>query len=395
MDRIRTNGHRLDDEIRAWPKGRIESLISSATPEDLDRAIAVEERSLRDLAALLSPRARPRLEAIAREAQKLTRQNFGRTIGLYAPIYLSNVCSSDCVYCGFSAKSGMKGKRTTLDLEKFRLECEALANHGFQNVLLLTGDAPQVAPVDYIADAVTIGREYFPSVSVEVYAMNREDYSLLCDRGLEGVTLYMETFDRETYSQVHLSGPKRDYDYRLTALARAGCAGVRRLSVGVLLGLFDWRMDVFWLAIQARYLQKHCWQSAVSVSFPRLLHVPERFRIPHLLGDADLVQIMLALRLFLPEAGFNLSTRERAEFRNHLIPLGVTSMSAGSSTRPGGYATHRDTTLEQFEIEDRRCPEEVVEAIRMAGYDPVWKDFDLAFDAVLSRCECQVTLSEA
>lgn len=380
MDSAANNGHTLDKEIRRWPKEEVRALITSSTSEDVARAIANEERSLRDLAALLSPQARPYLERIAEEAQTLTRHNFGRTIGLYAPIYLSNVCSSDCVYCGFSPKSGMKGKRTTLDLSKFRWECEALADRGFQQVLLLTGDAPKVAPVEYIAEAVTIGREYFPSVSAEVYAMDRDEYSILCERGLEGVTLYMETFDRETYSQVHLSGPKCDYDYRLNAQTRAGLAGVRRLSVGVLLGLFDWRVDVFWLAIQARYLQKRCWQSAVSVSFPRLLHVPERFQIPHLLTDANLVQIMLALRLFLPEAGFNLSTRERADLRNNLIPLGVTSMSAGSSTRPGGYATHHDTTLEQFEIEDRRGPDEVVEAIRSAGYDPVWKDFDLAFD---------------
>jgi len=372
----------LSTELAEWSKERVQDLIAEATPADVDRAMACGERSLYDLAALLSPHARARLEEIAREAQRLTRHHFGRTVSLYVPIYLSNVCGSDCVYCGFSPKSGERGKRVTLGLDKLRDECIALARRGFQSVLLLTGDAPKVAPVEYIAEAISISREFFPSVSVEVYAMDEDDYRLLSDRGLEGMTLYMETFDRDTYSQVHLSGPKRDYDYRLDSHERAGRAGVRKLTLGVLLGLFDWRVDTFWLAIQARYLQRHCWQSAVSISFPRLRHVPSRFRIPSVLSDADLVQQMLALRLFLPEAGFNLSTREPAEFRDHLIPLGITSMSAGSSTRPGGYATYGTHTLEQFEIEDYRSPGEVVDAIRRAGYDPVWKDFDLAFDEV-------------
>jgi 2-iminoacetate synthase len=181
---------------------------------------------------------------------------------------------------------------------------------------------------------------------------------------------------------VHLRGKKRDFAYRLGAIERAGRAGVRRLSIGALLGLADWRLDGFWTALHARYLQKECWQSAIAVSFPRLRTVPPRFAIRHPLSDRELVQLMLALRLFLPEVGFNLSTRERASLRDRLIPLGVTMMSAGSSTRPGGYAHYGEETLAQFEIEDRRSPAEVAQAIRRAGYDPVWKDFDRAFDEI-------------
>jgi len=369
------------DELQRWPKARVRNLVSEATPEDVDRALACETCAPQHLAALLSPHARVRLEDMARKAWRLTRWHFGRTIGLYAPIYLSNVCTSDCAYCWFAVKSRSTEKRVTLDDPAIRRECEALAAHGFESVLLLTGDAPRVVPVEYLAHAVEIARAHFSSVSVEVYAVDGEDYRYLCDAGLEGVTLYMETYDQETYAQVHLAGKKRDYAYRLDALERAGAAGARRLNAGALLGLFDWRVDGFWLGLHARYLQQRCWQSAIAISFPRLRHVPDRFTPPCPVKDADLVQLMLALRLYLPEAGFTLSTREPAALRDRLMPLGVTLMSAGSSTRPGGYATHGADTLEQFAIEDRRPPEKVVAAIRKAGYDPVWKDFDRAFHA--------------
>ena len=367
------------EELAQWPKGRVRDLLAGATAEDVDRAIACEAPTVRDLAALLSPRARPRLEAMARKAQRLTRWHFGRTVGLYAPIYLSNACTADCVYCGFAAKSGARQKRLTLGPDAVRRECEALAARGFDAVLLLTGDAAPVVEPGYIAEAVGMAREYFSSVSVEVYAMDTGDYGRLCAAGLEGVTLYMETYDQDTYREVHLAGTKRDFGYRLDALERAGAAGARRLNAGALLGLSDWRLDGFWLGLHAQYLQRHCWQSAIALSFPRLRNVPKRFTPPVTVTDPDLVQLMLALRLFLPEVGFTMSTRETAQFRDHLIPLGVTLMSAGSSTRPGGYATHGEEALEQFAIEDRRSPAEVAAAIRQAGYDPVWKDFDRAF----------------
>ena len=365
--------------MAAWPEERLRELINGAGPGDVRRALGREQLFPEDLAALLSPEAVPHLEEMAHLAQRHTRRHFGRTIGLYVPIYLSNVCNADCLYCGYALGAGRPGARRTLTPEEIRAECDILARHGFQSVLLLTGDAPKAAPVKYLAQAVALAREYFPSVAVEVYALEEEDYRQLVDLGLEGVTLYMETYHRETYARVHPRGRKRDFAFRLGASERAGRAGVRRLSLGALLGLYDWRLEGFWTALHARYLQKECWQSAVSVSFPRLLSVPPRFTVGYPLRDRDLVQLMLALRLFLPEVGFNLSTRERAELRDRLIPLGVTMMSAGSSTRPGGYSHRGAETLEQFEIEDQRTPAEVVEAIRRAGYDPVWKDFDRAF----------------
>jgi len=378
MEKASTNSP-FAEILAAWPEARLRELIHGAGPGDVRRALGREQLFPEDLAALLSPEAVPHLEEMAHLAQRHTRRHFGRTIGLYVPIYLSNVCAADCLYCGYALAAGAPGARRTLTPEDIRTECDILARHGFQSVLLLTGDAPKAAPVKYLAQAVALARQYFASVAVEVYALKEEDYRQLADLGLEGVTLYMETYHRQTYAQVHPRGRKRDFAYRLGALKRAGGAGVRRLSLGALLGLYDWRLDGFWTALHARYLQKECWQSAISVSFPRLLSVPPRFTVPHPLSDKDLVQLLLALRLFLPEVGFNLSTRERADLRDRLIPLGVTMMSAGSSTRPGGYAHREAETLEQFEIEDRRTPAEVAEAIRRAGYDPVWKDFDRAF----------------
>ena len=368
------------NELKTWPVERVRRMIDSSTPEDVERALSRQTRGPRDLAALLSPPAIPRLEAIARQAQRLTRRHFGRTISMYAPIYISNICAADCTYCGYAMRSGNRQRRRTLSQAELRQECEALRAHGYRSVLLLTGEAPHAVSPGRIAEAVSVAHEYFPSVAVEVYSLKEEEYRDLVACGLDGVTLYMETYHEPTFEQVHLEGLKRDYLYRLDTMDRAGRAGVRRLSVGALLGLYDWQMDGFWTALHARYLQRTCWQSAVSISFPRLLHTPPRFHVPHLLSDRELVQLILASRLFVPEAGINLSTRERPALRDALVPLGVTRMSAGSSTRPGGYSVTGEETLEQFEIEDTRSPAEVAEMIRLAGYDPVWKDFDHAFD---------------
>ncbi len=378
--------------INQWPESRLQSLYDNIGPSDVEAALQKEHRSLEDLAALLSPHAIPYLEVMAREAQRLTRWHFGRTISLYTPIYISNLCAADCVYCGFSARSGSREKRITLRPEEIRRECESLVTQGFESILILTGEAPKVVTPRYIREAVSIVREYFASVSVEIYAVDTNTYKQFVDVGLEGTTLYMETYHPSTYRDVHLMGEKADYVYRLDAMDRAGQAGVRKINIGALIGLYDWRIDLLWTALHARHLQKQYWQSAIGISFPRLRHTPSRYQVQHMISDAELVQSIIAMRLFLPEAGINLSTRETPAFRDRLIPLGITHMSAGSSTQPGGYATYRRgeadertnyrEVLEQFEIEDTRSTIEVVKEIRAQGYDPVWKDFDHAFNAL-------------
>lgn len=377
------NPFSLNKILEEWPKERILEIYSKVTEEDVLDALDKESINIKDLITLLSAPAQPHLEKIAQKAHKITRQHFGRTISIYAPLYLSNHCASDCVYCFFASRSGLREKRVTLTYEEIEEECKALSSKGIQTVLLLTGDAPKVAPIEYIAHAVEIAKNYFTSVNLEVYAMDEEDYSLMVSKGAEGVTLYMETYDKDTYDIVHLSGKKKDYLYRLNALERAGKAGIRKLTCGVLLGLSDWRCDVVWLALHAEYLQKVCWKSTIALSFPRLKHTPPRYQTPYPVSLPELVQIIVAMRLFLPYSPFNLSTRESAEVRDHLIPLGITSMSAGSSTRPGGYKVYKEPetnqekpVLMQFEIDDTRTVEEVVEAIKKRNYDPVWVDFD-------------------
>ncbi len=365
--------------LAEWPDSRIADLIGRCGPHEVEAAIAKPARGARELAALLSPAARPWLEAMAAAANRLTRRHFGRTVALYAPLYLSNVCAGSCAYCWFSATAGGGLRRVTLGEEQIRSECRALAERGLRQVLLVSGEAPAIVDLPYLERAVTLARSCFPAVSVEVQALEEHEYRRLCAGGVEGVTLYMETYDRATYRQVHLRGGKADFGRRLEAIELAGRAGVRTLIIGALLGLAPWRAEAFRLALHARHLERTCWQSAVGIAFPRLRHVPGGFSIPAPVGDADLVQMILALRLVLPEAGFSISTRERAQLRDSLIPLGVTRMSAGSSTRPGGYATAGEETLGQFEIEDRRAPAEVAAAIGRLGYDPVWKDFDRAF----------------
>ncbi len=369
----------LLETLALWPESRIRETLDAATPDAVVGALSRERRDVRDLIALLSPAAVPLLEEMAREAQRLTRRQFGRTISLYAPLYLSNVCAADCIYCGFSAQAEPRHARVTLTTGEIERECAALSAMGYKSVLLLTGDAPAVATPRYIADACAIARRWFPSVAVEIYAMDQDEYALLCTYGLDSVTLYMETYERELYARMHRHGRKRDYAYRLAAVERAAAAGVRRVSIGALLGLHDWRVEGVWLGLHGRHLERYCWRTALSLSFPRLRHTPPGFQIPKPVSDAELVQMMLAMRLFLPEAGFNLSTREPAVLRDRLIHLGVTAISAGSSTRPGGYGAPECNHLAQFEIEDRRSPAEVVAMISKAGYDPVWKDFDAAF----------------
>jgi len=369
----------IKELIESWPAERIIEAFDAVTEERVLVAIGNEQRDVYDLVALLSPKAWPHLERIAMRSQAGTRRYFGRTIGQYAPIYLSNLCAADCIYCGFAAQSGNTERRKTLSMEELEVECKALTSQGLQSLLIVTGEAPKKVDVHRIAEAVRVARRHFPSVSVEIYALDDAGYEVLVEAGVEGVTLYMETYHRPTYQQVHLLGEKTVYDYRLDALTRAGRAGVRRLNLGALLGLYDWRAEVVWAALHAKALQKTCWQSAVSLSFPRLRHTPERFEIPSPVDDRSFVQLMLALRLFLPEVGFNLSTREPPALRDRLIPLGITMMSAGSSTRPGGCASTGEETLQQFALEDTRSPAEVAQAVRRAGYEPVWKDFDEAF----------------
>lgn len=364
------------DVIEGYSWEEVRTEIYSRTEAEVERSLAADILREEDLMNLLSPAAEPFLEEIAQRSHRLTEQRFGKTINMFAPLYVSNVCTNRCAYCGFNAGNAVE--RLTLTLDQVEEEARAIHGLGFRNVLLVSGEAPQLVPVEYFAEVAHRLRPLFSSISVEIYPMAVEDYRTLIDNGVDGLVVFQETYRRDLYGRVHCGGRKRDYRWRLETPERGGEAGFRRIGLGALLGLADWRTETLFLALHACHLLRRFWKSHVSISFPRLRPAAGGFQPDFPVSDRNMVQMLTALRLFLPDAGLVLSTRESPFFRDHLISLGVTSMSAGSRTDPGGY-THADAAEAQFQISDERSPSEVAEVIRSKGYDPVWKDWDAAF----------------
>ena len=358
-------------------------------------------RALRRFASILQPQEGAALESLALEAEKLTRQNFGRTMRLFAPLYVSNECVNICKYCGFSRDNPIL--RVTLTPEQVEAEARHLYAQGFRNVLLVAGEHPKFVAPDYLAQCVARMGEFIPGVSLEVGPMETADYEPIVRAGAEGLVVYQETYNRETYAELHTAGPKRDFDWRLDCPERAYAAGFRRLGIGALFGLAPWEEEAMALAAHVDYLLRHCWKASLTVSLPRLRPAAGEFQPRHDFSDRALVQVILALRICFPQVGLVLSTRERPELRDRLARLGVTLMSAGSHTEPGGYTgagaetvhrTQRGKTVpviasegehlgatEQFSIADERSPEQMAARLRELGLEPVWKDWDAALAA--------------
>jgi 2-iminoacetate synthase len=329
--------------------------------------------NLTNFAALLSPVAAQRLEELATVSHQTTIQRFGRTVRLYAPLYLSNECVSVCSYCGFSASNSVT--RCTLSVEQVAAEGAELARRGFRHILLVSGEHARVVSKDYLVDCVKAVAPSMPSISIEVQVWDTATYRRLVDAGCDGLTVFQETYNVSTYASVHLKGKKRNYAWRLGAPDRGAAAGMRKLTIGALLGLHsDWREDAIALAAHARALMKRWWRCEVTVALPRLRPAAGGFTPEDPVGDREFVQLLCALRIAFPDIGINLSTREPPVFRDALLPLGVTTMSAGSHTEPGGYAFDSDAEP-QFEIADSRSPAEVAAVLRAAGYEAVWKDW--------------------
>jgi len=350
----------------------LRALAHGADPGTVRRSLDPGPGDLRALAALLSPAALPHLEDLARRARSTTLRRFGRTVRLFAPLYLSNHCLSTCTYCGFARDLPLP--RRTLTHEEVRAQAQALTAQGLRHLLLVSGEhRGQVGP-DYLVECLLRLRDLVPSVSVETQTWTEPVYERLVRAGLEGVVHYQETYDRGRYRQVHPSGWKRDFDRRLEAFDAAGRAGARRLGLGVLLGLAeDWRSDVLALAAHASRLRRVHWRTEVTVSLPRITPSASGFRPVTRVSDAEFVQALTALRVVLPDVGIVLSTRESARLRDGLIRIGVTHLSAGSRTEPGGY-TEPGAAREQFAVVDDRTPAQVAEAIVAAGREPVFQD---------------------
>ena len=361
-------------DLLATDLGWLRDQVDASGPDDVERALVSTRRSLHDFASLLSPAAGARLEDMAHLAHETTLRRFGRTIHLFAPLYLSSECVSTCTYCGFSAGNDIA--RRTLSPAEALAEARTLTARGFRHLLLVSGEHARVVSKDYLVECVRALAPEVPSLSVEVQVWDTDTYRRLVEAGCEGLVVYQETYDRGSYGAVHLKGKKRNYDWRLAALDRGAEAGMRRLGLGALLGLHsDWRYEALAVAAHAHHLLRRWWRCELTISLPRLRPAAGGYQPPDPIGDRHFVQLLCALRLLLPDVGLVLSTREEPAFRDALLRLGVTHMSAGSHTEPGGYSAPSEAEP-QFEVSDNRTPDEVATALRAAGYDPVWKDWE-------------------
>ena len=410
--------------LNELPLAKIAHLAESATAADVQGALARRgQRSLSDFAALISPAATPFLEVMARESHALTLKHFGKIMRLFAPVYLSNECVNVCEYCGFSRDNPIL--RTTLTVEQVMAEARHLLAEGFRNILLVAGEHPKFVSNTYLCDCVAaLHAAGVPSINIEVGPLDTGDYRPMVAAGCEGLVIYQETYNRDVYREMHTAGPKKDFDWRLETAERGYEAGFKRLGIGALLGLWRWREEAIALAAHAEHLLKKCWRSQLTISLPRLRPAAGEFEPRHPIGDREFVQLVCALRLVFPRVGLVLSTRESARLRDGLMPLGITLISAGSHTDPGGYTgaggekLHRTEkgkavkvrvamsegehgfvvspsggrmggpaeagtpnaahATEQFAIADERSAAAVAERLRSLGYEPVWKDWDAA-----------------
>jgi 2-iminoacetate synthase len=392
-------------EFNSLPAQSLVNASLAATAGSVRERLAKTKLSLADFAHLISPAAGEMLEALSQRSQQLTRQRFGRVIRLFAPLYLSNECVNNCAYCGFSRDNAIL--RVTLSIEEVLREARALREQGFRNILLVAGEHPKFVSNNYLRDCVAALHAEIPSVSLEVGPMETAEYQPIVTAGADGLVVYQETYDRNVYDKMHTAGPKKNFDWRLETPERAYAAGFRRLGLGALFGLSDWRYEAICVAAHVDFLLRHCWKAQVTISLPRLRPCAGEFQPLTHLNDRELVQLVGAFRLMFPDVGLVLSTREPAQLRDGMIPLGITLISAGSHTEPGGYTgagrekihhTERGRIVElaagasewavtdghatnatgQFEIADNRSPGEMAELVRKLGYEPVWKDWDAA-----------------
>ncbi len=375
-------GHGFADVIERYSWEGTTDAIASATLADARRVLARAKVGVTlspdEFAILISPAAAPLLEEMAQLSQQITRRRFGLTMSMYIPMYVSNACTNKCVYCGFNHDN--KFERTTLSLDDVRQECEAIKELGpFENLLVVSGEYPALCGVDYLEQVLRVARPMFANLTLEVQPLKTEQYKQLVGAGLNGVVCFQETYHREAYKKYHPRGMKSHYAWRLNGFDRMGQAGVHKIGLGVLIGLEDWRTDLTMLARHLRYLQKKYWRTRYAVNFPRMRPSESGYQPNVVMTDRELAQLTFAFRIFDHDIDISWSTRESPALRDNMAPLGVTSMSAGSQTEPGGYRVSPQA-LEQFEVSDSRTPAEVTAAIRAHGLEPVWKDWDKIFD---------------
>ena len=347
--------------------------INKAKPEEVNLVMRKGKKSIEDFLVLLSPAASKILPVMAAQSQVLTRQRFGKTIQLFAPLYLSNECQNICTYCGFSLDN--KIKRKTLTNMELLLEAAELKTRGIDHVLLVSGEANHTVGIEYFLNAVHLLKPMFSNISMEVQPLEEEEYRALHEAGVHSILVYQETYHQEVYKQYHPKGKKSNFEYRVETPDRLGQSQMHKIGLGVLLGLEDWRVDSFFNALHLDYLQKKYWKTKYAVSFPRLRPATGVIHPNYEISDKELLQLICAYRIWNPDVELSISTRESEFFRNNIIRFGVTSMSAASKTNPGGYVVDPQS-LEQFEISDERSVDEVKLIIQDAGYEPLLKDWE-------------------
>lgn len=361
------------DQLQQWNWQEDSARLLQYTTRDVERALNKERITLEDFEALISPAAEYFLKEMAYKAEQLTQRRFGRTIQLYAPLYISNYCSNHCIYCGFNCHNRIK--RIRLSIPEVLEEIEVLKAWGMRHLLLVAGEDPLSNRSDYYLEVIRALRSHFAQLSIEVQPLTVQEYRQMVEAGVSYVCVYQETYHQAAYSKYHLSGSKANFRYRLETPERCAQAGIRKIGIGALLGLENWRTDALYTARHLKYMEQHYWRCKYSLSLPRLRPHVGSFSPTDPISDKQMAQLICAYRLLDPELDISLSTRESAPFRDMAMHLGVTTMSAASSTEPGGYAHPREE-LEQFSINDGRSVVEMTTAIRSAGYEVVWKDWD-------------------
>ncbi len=355
----------------------VKNSIYAKTKADVERALnKSDKRDIEDFKALISPSAALYLEQMAQLSHRLTQKRFGKTIQMYVPLYLSNECNNICTYCGFSFDNKLK-RKTLTDAEILK-EVQAIKQLDYEHVLIVTGESNHNVGVPYLKNAIKLIKPHFSLISMEVQPLEQSEYEELIAEGLNTVLVYQETYHKEDYKIHHPKGKKSNFNYRLETPDRLGVAGTHKIGLGILIGLEDWRTDSFFTALHLSYLEKKYWKTKYTISFPRLRPAEGIIEPKVIMQDRELVQLICAYRIFNEEVELSMSTRESETFRNNILKLGITSISAGSKTNPGGYAVEKES-LEQFEISDERSPQEIEQIIKSNGYEAVWKDWDEVF----------------
>lgn len=366
------------EEIEKYNWNELFSSINSTSDIQVQQTLSKGQQeafTIEDFSILISPAALPFLDEMSAISRRITQERFGKNIQLFAPLYLSNECQNICTYCGFSFSN--KIPRKTLNEKELLAEIEIIKSFGYDSILLVTGEHDKLVGIDYLLHSVKIAKQHFAQVSLEVQPLEQNEYELLKNAGVYAVLVYQESYHKETYKQYHPKGKKSNFDYRLDTPDRLGKAGIHKIGLGVLLGLEDWRTDSYFNALHLTYLQKNYWQTKYSVSFPRIRPHEGDLTPKSILSEKELLQLICAYRICFPDVELSLSTRERPIFRDAVLPYGITSMSAGSKTEPGGYSDSK--ALKQFEIHDDRTPQEIASMIVAQHYEPVWKDWDTVF----------------